>query len=381
MLLLMKINAAHYKTGKVVEFTFRDGRLVSSRPSRSRTGLLYGPGLFDIQVNGFAGVDFNHADFTPESFRVAVHAMWRYGTTHVMPTIITAPPEKMAFYLGVIRDAMGRFPELRRCMAGVHQEGPYFANLDGVRGAHPPENIVLPTVPHFNSMQKAAGGMIRMLTLAPEVKGALPFIRTLSKRGVMIAIGHTHSTPVEIRAGVDAGARISTHLGNGSEQIMPRHHNYMLAQLADDRLYASFIPDGHHLPPFVLQTFFRAKPAEKRILTTDCMAAAGAPVGRYTIGRLVVEVGRDRQVRQPGKPNFAGSAITMDEGITNAVRLGGVSLQEAWDMSSVYAWNLMRRASLVREPSLGDTFIIARHAGGRFGVQATVIGRKLVYSR
>lgn len=375
----MKIRAAHYRTGRVSEFTFDGGRLASSRAVRGRATLLHGPGLFDIQCNGFAGVDFNREGFTPEGFRLAVHALWRHGTTHVLPTIITAATEKMAAFFGVMRNAVLQYPEIRPCVAGFHQEGPYLANLDGVRGAHPPESISRPSLRHFERLQRAASGMIRMVTLAPEVKGALPFIRELTRRKVAVAIGHTNATPEEIRAGVEAGARISTHLGNGSAQVIPRHRNYILAQLGDDRLYASFIPDGHHLPGFVLQSFLRAKPLEKCILTSDCMAAGGAPMGRYTIGRLVVEVGRDRVVRQPGKPNFAGSAITMEEGIGNAVRLGGVALAEAWDMSSTHAWDLMRRAAIIREPRPRDTFIIAKASQGKFTVKATVIGRKLAY--
>jgi len=376
----MKILAAHYKTGKVSEFVFRDERLVSTRPSRSRTPLLHGPGLFDIQVNGFAGVDFNHPDFSAEGLQTAVHAMWRYGTTHVMPTIVTGSPERMAAGMKAIATACKAFPEIRASIPGIHQEGPYFANVEGVRGAHPPEKIIPPTLSHFNALQRSAGGMIRMVTLAPEIRGALGFIRNLARRGIAIAIGHTNATTADITAAVKAGARTSTHLGNGSAQMLPRHHNYILAQLGEDRLFASFIPDGYHLPAFVLQSFFRAKPAEKRILTTDCMAGAGAPPGRYTVGWLVVEVGRDKLVRQPGKPNFAGSAIAMNEGVANAVRLGGVTLEEAWDMSSIHPWNLMRGAALMPPPRLSDTFIIARCQAKQFDIRATVIGRRLVYS-
>lgn len=380
MILSMKINGAHYRTKKVIEFTFKEGRLLSARPSRSKTTLLYGPSFFDIQCNGFAGVDYNHSEFSVESFRHAMHAMWRYGTTHSMPTIITGSLARMSKGLRTISDACRIFPEIRASVPGIHQEGPYFANVEGVRGAHPPEYIRPPTLKHFDSLQKAANGMIRMVTLAPEIKGSLNFICTLVKRKIVVAIGHTNATPDEIRKAVEARACTSTHLGNGSAQILPRHSNYMLAQLGEDRLYASFIADGYHLPTFVLKTFFRTKPSEKRILTTDCMAAAGAPPGRYTIGSLIVEVGRDRVVRQPGKPNFAGSALTMDEGVNNAVHLGGVLLADAWDMSSTHPWNLVRGSSLLRQPKLQDTFIIVSHRGEKLNIKATILNRRMVYS-
>jgi len=375
----VKILAAHYKTGKVREFIFRDGRLVSGRSSRAGARLLYGPGFFDIQCNGFAGIDFNHPDFSVEGLRTAVRAMWRYGTTHVMPTIVTGDLARMTAGMKTIAAACRMFPEIRASVPGIHQEGPFFANVEGVRGAHPPDKIIPPRLSHFGELQRAADGMIRMITLAPEIKGANAFIRTLSRRGVVVAIGHTNATPSEITDAVNAGARTSTHLGNGSAQILPRHHNYILAQLGEDRLYSSFIADGHHLPSFVLRSFFRAKPPEKRILTTDCMAGAGAPPGRYTIGWLVVEVGRNKLVRQPGKPNFAGSAITMTEGVANAVRLGGATLREAWDMSSVHPWNLMRGSALMPPPRVDDTFIIAGHHRSRLEIRATIMGGRLVY--
>lgn len=373
----MKIRAAHYRTGRVAEFTFEKGRLTLAVPVRGKSDLLYGPGFFDIQCNGFAGIDFNHPEPTAEGLRAAVHALWRYGVTHVMPTIMSGPPERMAVGMRMVAATVARFPEVRGCIPAIHQEGPYFSEAEGARGAHPPQEIIAPRLGHFDRLQRAARGMIRMVTLAPERENALSFIRTLVRRGIVAAIGHTSATPAQITQAVHAGAGISTHLGNGSAQMLPRHHNYILAQLGEDRLYASFIPDGHHLPPWVLKSFLRAKTFGKSVLTTDCIAAAGAPPGRYTIGWLVVEVGRDRIARQPGQPNFAGSALTMDEAVANAVRFADVPLATAWEMSSLNPWNVMRRAALLRQPRLADTFIIAHFQRNRFAVQATVIGRRL----
>lgn len=376
-----KIRATHYRTGQVQEFWFDpQGNLIRSRPVRGSAPLLYGPGLFDVQVNGFAGIDYNHPEFTAEQFRESIHAMWRFGTTQVMPTIITGRPGRMASGMRTIREGVERFSEVRACVVGIHQEGPYFANVEGVRGAHPPESIIPPCLSHFDRLQNEAGGMIRMVTMAPELRGALPFIRALSRRGIVMSIGHTHATPKEIDAGVRAGMVTCTHLGNGSAQVLPRHHNYMLAQLGDDRIYASFIADGYHLPSFVMKSFFRAKPRAQSILTTDCMAAAGAAPGKYTIGQMTLEVGPDKVARHPGKQSFAGSAITMDHGLATAVRLGEISLQDAWDMSSIHPWNLMRRASLVKQPRIDETFIVAHYEREKFRVLGTVMKRRLVHA-
>jgi N-acetylglucosamine-6-phosphate deacetylase len=373
------VRAAHYRTGRISEIIIRDGQVVAIHPSRGSTPLVYGPGLFDIQVNGFAGIDFLNASITPERFRYAVHRLWQHGTTHFLPTICTGPTQQLFRGLRCVVDACRQFPELRPSVMGIHLEGPYISRVEGARGAHPLRFIVRPNPVQFGRLQKAAEGMIRMVTLATEVDGGLRLARTLSRRGIVVALGHTNATPEEIAEGVAAGARISTHLGNGAAQVLPRHRNYIFAQLADDRLFASFIADGHHLPPYVLKSFLRAKPRDRSILTTDCVSPAGAPNGNYTVGDINVKVGRDRVVREPGTPYLAGSALTMDDGISNAVRMAGVSLADAWDMSSSTPWQLMRSASLSRRPSLAQCFVVARPSQKHFAIQLTVINRHVVY--
>ena len=336
--------AAHFRMGERTEFLLGCGRLLGQRPSRGRTALVQGPGFFDLQCNGFGGVDFNHPETTPEQVAQAIRAMWRHGCTHVLPTIVTHEPERLEHLFRTLVASLKLDMEVRRSVPGFHLEGPFISSVDGARGAHPPGAVRAVNMALWRRLQRAAEGKIRMVTLAPEVRGALPFIRRLRAEGVVPAIGHTLATAAQVCAAAEAGALLSTHLGNGCPEMIPRHRNPLFAQLGEDRLAASFIADGLHLPAEVLRAFFHAKGAGRSVLVTDAMAAAGAPPGRYTLGDLLLTVGTDGVVRQPGKPNFAGAALTMDRAVAGLVRMAGVPLAVAWDAASRNAWAMLCRA-------------------------------------
>lgn len=173
-----------------------------------------------------------------------------------------------------------------------------------------------------------------LLTLAPELLGALPLIESARTEGICVALGHTEAAPETIRQAVDQGAQLSTHLGNGSHQMLPRLDNYVQVQLAEDRLAASFIADGHHVPFYTLKNFIRAKTPARSILVTDAIAAAEQGPGRYSLGNDEVVVTPDGRVSKPGEPNLAGSALTLDRAVINVARHCDVRFSTAWDMAS-----------------------------------------------
>ena len=214
-------------------------------------------------------------------------------------------------------------------IAGYHLEGPWISPLPGFRGAHSPETIHAPSMSEFARLQSAAGGRIRLVTLAPEWNGSSEFIAGVVRQGVHVSLGHTNASESEIGAAVAAGARFATHLGNGTPPTLPRHDNVVQRLLSRDDLTACLIPDGIHLPPFVLRNFFRAKPPGRVLFTTDAMAGAGAPPGDYTIGELTVTIGADGIARQPGGEGFAGSTLAPDEGVSRTAAYLGLSLPEA----------------------------------------------------
>ncbi|HEX7550882.1 MAG TPA: N-acetylglucosamine-6-phosphate deacetylase, partial [Candidatus Methylomirabilis sp.] len=306
-----------------VEILVAGGRIEAIRPPGPTTDrlvvggadCLVTEGFLDIQVNGFAAVDFNRPELTVEELLRATRAMWRSGVTRFFPTVITASAKNILGTLKAIARAREQEPILRRAIPGIHLEGPFLAPEDGPRGAHPADSIRDPDWGLFQQFQDAAGGLIRLVTLAPERPGAIGLIWQLCQDGIVVGIGHSDAREADIDRAVEAGARISCHLGNGSHAMLPRHRNYIQKQLATDVLMASLIVDGHHLPSYVVKNMIRCKGVDRVILVTDAMAAAAAPPGKYRLGEVLSEVGPDGYVRLPGTPYLAGSALTMERAV------------------------------------------------------------------
>lgn len=286
------------------------------------------PGFFDIQVNGFAGIDFNAPGLSGDRVVEALDRMRATGVTRCLPTLITSSFERFAAsarVLARVRDA---------AIAGIHMEGPYISPLDGARGAHPREHVVDASLDDFRRRQEAADGRIALVTLAAESPGALGLIEQLAAAGVHVALGHTAASPQQIADAIAAGATLATHLGNGCAQMLPRHPNVIWELLAADGVVASVIADGHHVPPATVKAMVRAKGADRTILVTDAIAAAGCAPGRYTIGGVDCELAASGRVSLPGTPYLAGSSLTLDRAIANTVRFTGLPLDAVVPMAS-----------------------------------------------
>jgi N-acetylglucosamine-6-phosphate deacetylase len=308
--------------------------------SPSRTPLT---GLFDFQVNGFGGIDFQAETVSQAEMERAVAVMRRHGLAGIFLTLITDHIDAHCRRLEQFERLRTASPEISRMIVGYHIEGPWLSPEPGYRGAHPPEPMHAPSVAEFERMQAAAGGRIKLVTLAPEWPGSPECIAAMVRAGVSISLGHTNASSQQIDDAIRAGARFVTHLGNGTPMEMPRHDNVVQRLLARDELIACLIPDGIHLPDFVLRNFFRAKPPGKVLFTTDCMSGAGGPPGRYRIGRFEIDVGSDGIARQPGGRGFAGSTLTPDEGVRRCCAYLGLSLAEStrlWSDAAVAAFGV-----------------------------------------
>lgn len=286
------------------------------------------PGFFDLQVNGFAGVDFNAPGLTSEGLAEALERQRATGVTRCLPTLITSSFDRFARNARVI----ARSPD--PAVAGIHMEGPYLSPEDGPRGAHPREHVTNASIADFDRRQEAADGRIVLVTLAPEAPGALSLIDRLVKVGVRVAIGHTGGTPQQVEDAISAGATLATHLGNGCAQMLPRHPNFIWTLLAADPVAASFIVDGHHLPSATVKALVRAKGVDRSILVTDATSAAACGPGRYSIGDVVCESREDGRVSLPGTPYLAGSSLTLDRAIANTVKFTGLPIDVVLPMAS-----------------------------------------------
>lgn len=286
------------------------------------------PGLVDLQVNGFVGVDFTDPALTQDGLLKAVAAIEKTGVTRFLPTLITSS-------LGTFAASARAVVRTKHpAIVGLHMEGPYISPEDGPRGAHSREFVRDASIDDFRRRQEAAEGRIVIVTVAPEVTGVLPLIEHLVSNKVRAAIGHTGATGPQIADAVKAGATMSTHLGNGCANMLPRHPNLIWEQLGEDRLLAGFIVDGHHLPPATVKSMIRAKTPARTILVTDAVGAAGMPPGRYTLGGQLVELSPTGRVAAPGAPNLAGSALRLDVAIGNTVRFAGLLLEDVVPMAS-----------------------------------------------
>ncbi len=290
------------------------------------------PGWIDLQVNGFAGVDYNSPSASADAIGQSIREMFRTGVTRFFPTVITASPEDMCGALRNLAAAKEAIPE-GAAMEAFHVEGPYISPEDGPRGAHPARWTRPPSLDEFHRFQDAARGHIRLITLAPEWPQATRFIEAVVREGVVASIGHTGASVEQIAAAVDAGATLSTHLGNGAHAVLPRR-NYIWDQLAEDRLAAGFIVDGIHLSRAFLNVALRAKGLERSILVTDAVMPAGCAPGTYRLGEIDVELHADGAVRLLGGTRLAGSALRMDRAIENVMRLAGLNLRDAISLAT-----------------------------------------------
>ncbi len=286
------------------------------------------PGFVDIQVNGYRGSDYSLDEFGEHDLRAIHRHLAESGTTQHVPTIVTSPQNRLLRNLGIIAEVLDRDPFLQAAIPGVHIEGPYVSSEDGPRGAHDPSYVRDPDYGEYREWQAASGNRIRIVTLAPERNGSIEFIEKLAADGVCVAIGHSGAEPDTIRRAVQAGARLSTHLGNGSHAQIPRLQNYIWEQLAEDGLWASIICDGFHLPDSVVKVFYRAKGSSRLILVSDAALLGGKPPSIYKWGQIDVEVFPDGHLGLPGTSFLAGAAHLLDWDIAHCQRFTGLALGE-----------------------------------------------------
>lgn len=374
----MRLRGRHYATGETVEVVCAGGVIAAvGPPTGARADLEAGwiaPALFDLQINGCAGHSFNSERLDADAVRHVVTVCRRHGLAALLPTLVTNSFAALRHGMATLRAACEEDHALADALPGIHLEGPYISPEDGPRGAHPRQHVRPPDWDEFCRLQEAAGGRIRLVTLAPEHEGALTFIERLVRSGVVVALGHTGASPARIRESVRAGARLSTHLGNGCHAVLPRHDNYLWEQLAADELWASLICDGHHLPAAVVRCLLRVKTPARTILTCDASSLAGLPPGRY------VEWGQDFEVLPGGKVVVAGTAYLAGSGVfTDAclafmLRHTEVTLADALDMASARPRELLGLPPRRLEAGMPADLVLFEHGPeDPFRIVATIV--------
>lgn len=344
------IEGIHYATGHVIHVGIREGHIhsindvdkfIPSDPEIKAVLPVLAPGLVDLQVNGYRGVDFNAPNLTPDMVRKVSRELLSTGVVSYLPTLITGPADRVSATLKTLGGVMEETDQDACLVKGIHLEGPFISPEDGPRGAHPKEHCRLPDVDLVKKWQEEAKGKIRIITLAPELPGSMELIQICRELDIVVAIGHTAASAEDIRRAVDAGATLSTHLGNGAHAMLPRHPNYIWEQLAEEKLFASMIADGFHLSDSVLKVFTRNK-GDQGILVSDSMCYAGLEPGIYESPAAgMVCLTREGKLHLDGQPGvLAGSASTLSRGVHRMSDL--IGFPAAWDMASVNPMRLLQ---------------------------------------
>ena len=326
----MRVVARDFRDASWIELDVHDGYIDAVRPfdgpkETEPADDWVAPAFWDIQLNGRWGHSFSSPELTIDQVASVVRAQGPLGTARLCPTLITAPADHLIHGVATIAAACERYADVAARVLGIHLEGPFISEREGYRGAHPAGSITDPDWGLFQRLQDASGGRIVLVTLAPERAGAIEFIHRATSAGVVIAIGHTAADGVTIASATKAGARLSTHLGNGIASQLPRHPNPIWQQAAADELMASFIADGHHLDLATLRVLARAKGPERTILVSDASPLAGLPIGAY--GEW--EVDPSGKVVVAGTPYLAGSNQGLEVGVRNLLLATGWTVEQA----------------------------------------------------
>lgn len=280
------------------------------------------PGLVDLQVNGFRGVDFSSVDLTEAAFARACRELLAAGTTAFLPTLITSPTEVYERNLPLIAKAITR-QEFRGRVLGVHLEGPFLSPLAGARGAHNPRWMRKPGLDHLKRLVEWADGTVALLTVAADQEGAEDLARYATDQRIAVSLGHHMAEEDDLRRLVAAGAKALTHLGNGVPSAIDRHQNPVWAGLGNDALWATIIADGHHLPPSLLKTIIRTKGPGRCVVISDASPLAGMAPGRYHSMGAEVILEENGHLYNPATGYMAGSSATL---LTCAIYLASLKL-------------------------------------------------------
>jgi N-acetylglucosamine-6-phosphate deacetylase len=373
------------KTQQRVEVSISEGYISGIRPIDISNGepseaCYLAPGLLDIQVNGYGGVDFSQAGLTLDMVNWVTRELWKEGVVSYLPTVISGDPSVVKANLAILAGAMG-VKEISRSIAGVHLEGPYISAEDGYRGAHNACWIHPPKWEEFLTFYHAAQGHVVLITLAPEIDGALEFIHQARNLGIVIALGH-HNAPARIiNLAVESGAAITTHLGNGCANKIDRHINPLWPQLAEDRLMASIIADGAHLTPEELKVFYKVKGPKNLVLISDMTKLAGLPSGEYLWDQKKVLLAEGR-ITYPDQGVLAGSAMPLKKGMENMMQYTDCTLEEtilmaATNPARLFKWN---DRGLLEVGKTAD-IIQFNYQNGQISIIKTLIAGQVVFGK
>lgn len=334
------VEGIDYRNGDIVQFSIENKRITQKKliDTKDYTGFQWiAPGLFDLHINGYSGVDFNDPHLSKDDLHLFRNKLMNIGCTGVLITLITNDCAEIERLLSRLHKMKKEDPILDRFFLGYHVEGPFISPNDGPRGAHDKKFICTPNLDWIIKWNKIVDGLLKIVTISPEwFEDDYSVITKIKEQGIIVSIGHTDATSHQVRQAIEHGASMATHLGNGSAPLQDRHHSSYWDLLSDERVMGCFISDGHHLPRPVLTTFTRSKKGNL-IIVSDASSSGGLPPGDYEtfIGGKVT-ISKDNRLHIFGNPSIlAGSASTVLDCVNNMINYNILTQHEAWDAASI----------------------------------------------
>ena len=381
-----KIEGIYYLNNKPVSIEIKDGKIAGIQQIEKLSDTSHvayiAPGLIDNQVNGFAGVSFCFAGglLSKEGILKATSELWKIGVTSYLPTLTTNSEEVLSQNFTLLAETKND-KAILGSIVGYHLEGPYISSEDGYRGAHPLKYVRKPDWKEFMALYEASGRNILTVTIAPELDGAMEFIRKCTKLWIVVAIGNHNATKPVIDQAVMNGAKIATHLGNGCANMINRHVNPLWPQLANNQLMASIICDGFHLRDEEISVFYKVKGSEMTIITSDVTSYAGLPSGEYKNEEgETIELTKEGMLRYPAQNVLYGSASPISKGVARIIKVTGCQVSEAIMMASTNPaklYGLTDRGSI--EPGKRADIILFTIGESDLKIVKTYVSGNLVY--
>ena len=374
------ISGRLYTDHSPVSIQVQDGKIESIQriPEEEAPNVFIAPGLVEIQINGYYGTDFSGPDLTVDKIIKATQELWKAGVTTYFPTIISSDIELIKKNFAILAEAK-KEASLLGAIAGFHLEGPYISPLPGFRGAHLEKYIKKPDWEEFQAIQQAADQQIKLITVAPELEGAIPFIQNCVQQGLVVSLGHHNGSVEDIERAVLAGARMVTHLGNGCANEIHRHHNPLWPQLSNDLLTPSLIVDGYHLTREEVRTFYKTKGPDHTILVSDALDLAGLPPGKYVRGERTLVL-TPNVVQLPKENVLAGAASPISKCVGVMMDYTQCSLKEAIQMASTNPakmFQLSGRGQLI--PGSRADLVLFKLNQSQLEIQKTYVMGQLVF--
>ncbi|NLH74534.1 MAG: N-acetylglucosamine-6-phosphate deacetylase [Verrucomicrobia bacterium] len=362
----------------IIRLRFDDGIITErERAPGAETGNWWiAPGLIDLQVNGFLGIDFQSDVIDRGQLERAVNGLHQAGCSRFMLTLVTEQWPRLIERLTTLRRICATSPLLNHAVIGWHIEGPFLSSKPGFYGAHDPDCFADPTPVHIRQLRAATGKDRVILTLAPERAGAIEAVRLAVSMGIKVFLGHTDASAETLAEAIRAGATAFTHVGNGCPPLWDRHDNITWRVLDQSDLVVTVIPDRIHVAPPLFRIIHRVKQTRSIVYISDAMAAAGMPPGRYKLREIEIDVGTDGVVRMPGTSQYAGSSLCPIAGVSRAAQMLGCPWQSAWANYSLGPAELMALPIDLTPGMPADFCLIKTSEDGRIDGYRSFVGGK-----